>query len=118
MFGNTELTHHKEFKALFGATNSIVTTSSTTMHHNWKIDPCLKHMIRVYKNCMFIGRYISCDEQYIGLWGQHKYKQRVTFKKVVDGFLPDDICADAYTYSFTLGTKPRQSVGYIKVCTH
>ena len=49
---------------------------------------------------MFIGRYISCDEQYIGLWGQHKYKQRVTFKKVGEGFLLDSLFADGYIYSF------------------
>lgn len=49
---------------------------------------------------MFIGRDISCDEQDIGFQGQHKDKQRITFKKVGDGVLLDAICADAYTYSF------------------
>ena len=49
---------------------------------------------------MFIGRYISCDEQDIGLQVQHKDKQRVTFKKVGEGFLLDSLFADGYIYSF------------------
>ena len=57
-------------------------------------------MIRVSKECMFIGRDISCDEQDIPFQGQHKDKQRVTSKKVGDGFLLDVLCVDGYTYSF------------------
>ena len=44
----------------------ILPTPSTTMHPNWKSDLCLKHMIWVSMECMFIGQDISCDEQDIG----------------------------------------------------
>ena len=92
------MTRHKEFKDFFSETNPIVPTPSTTKHPNSNIDPCLKHIIQVSKECMFSGRDISCDEQDIGFQGQHKNKQRVTFKKVGDGFLPDAIFSDGYTY--------------------
>ena len=49
---------------------------------------------------MRIGRNVSIDEQDIGFQGRHKDKQRITFKKVGDGFLVDALCADGYTYSF------------------
>ena len=55
-------------------------------------------MIQVYKECMFIGREISCDEQDIGFEGQHKDRQRVMFNKEGDVFLLDALCADGYTY--------------------
>ena len=55
VFGKPGLTQHKEFKAFFSATNTIVPTLSTTTNPIWKIDPCLKHMIRVSKECMLIG---------------------------------------------------------------
>ena len=81
VFGNTGVTRHKDFKAFFIATNPIVPIPSTTTHPNCKFDPCLKHMIRVSKECMLIGRDISCDEQDIGFQGEHKDKKWVRFKK-------------------------------------
>ena len=86
VFGKTGVNQHKEFYAFVSATNPIVHTPSTTTYSKWKIDPCLKRMIRLSKECMFIGRDISCDEQDIGYHGQHKDKQRITFKEVGDGF--------------------------------
>ena len=57
-------------------------------------------MMRVSKECIYIGCNISVDEQDIGFQGRHRDKQRVTFKKVGDGFLVDALCADGYTYTF------------------
>ena len=81
VFGNTVLNRHKEFKAFFSATNPIVPTPSTTTHPIWNIDPFLKHMIRVSKEFMFIGREISCYELDIRFQVQHKDKQQVTFRR-------------------------------------
>ena len=96
VFGKTGVTRHKELKAFLSATNPIVSTPSTTTHTNWNIDLCLKHMIRISKECMLIGRDIYCYKQDIGFQGQHKDKQQVTFNKVGYGFLLDAICADGY----------------------
>lgn len=106
VFGNGGVTRHKEFKAFFSATDPIVPTPPTSSHPNWKIDPCLKHFVRVSKNCMFIGTSIAIDEQDIGFQGKHKDKQRVTFKKVGDGFLLDALCSDGYTYTFYFRNQP------------
>ena len=56
--GKTDVTRHNEFKAFFSATNPIVPTPSTITHPSWEINPCLKHMIRASKECMFIVGYI------------------------------------------------------------
>ena len=74
VFGKSGMTQHKELEAFFSATNPITTTTSTAIHPNWKIDMCLKHMITVSMECMFIGQDIFCNEQDIGFQGQHKDK--------------------------------------------
>ena len=97
VFGKRGVTRHKEFKAFFAGVNSIVPTTSTSTHPNCKINPLLKHMRRVSHDAIHIGRYISIDEQDIGFQGQHKDKQRETFKKAGDGFLVDALCAYGYS---------------------
>ena len=67
---------------------------------------------------MFIGRYISCDEQDIGLQGQQKDKQRVTFKKVGDVFCLMLFMNMATHTRFNSGTKLHQRVGLRKVYHH
>ena len=99
VFGKAGVTRHKEFKAFFSATDPIKPTPSPSTHPNWKIDPCLKHMMRVAKECICLGENISIDEQDIGFQGMHKDKQRINYKKVGDGFLVDALSADGYTYS-------------------
>ena len=106
VFGKGGVTRHKEFKAFFSATDPIYPTPPTDTHPNWKIDPLLKHMLRVSKECIFIGKGIAIDEQDIGFQGKHKDKQQVTFKKVGDGFLLDALCSDGYTYSFYFRNQP------------
>ena len=100
VFGKRGVTRHKEFKAFFAGVNPIVPTPPTYSHPNWKIDPLLKHMRSVSQSAIHIGRDISVDEQDIGFQGRHKDKQRVTFKKVGDGFLVDALCADGYTFAW------------------
>ena len=82
VFGKNGSTRHKEFKAFFAAVNPIKPTPPTTSHPNWKVDPCLKHMMRVSKECICLGENVSVDEQDICFQGQHKDKQRITYKKV------------------------------------
>ena len=106
IFGKGGVTRHKEFRAFFSATNPIIPTPPTSTHPNWKIDPLLKQLLRVSKECIFIGKKIAIDEQDIGFQGRHKDKQRVTFKKVGDGFLLDALCSDGYTYNFYFRNQP------------
>ena len=78
---------HKEFKAFFGSVNTLFPIPPTSSHPNWKINPLLKHCMRVAKEAVILGRDVSVDEQYIGFQGQHQDKQRVPYKKVRGGFL-------------------------------
>ena len=57
-------------------------------------------MMRVAKYGIHISQSISVDEMDIIFQGRHKNKQRVTYKKVGDGFLVDALCAEGYTYSW------------------
>ena len=100
VFGKTGITRHKEFKAFFNATDPIKPTLSPSTHPNWKIDPCLKHLMRASKEYICLGEKISVDEQDIGFQGMHKDKQRIKYKRVGDGFLEDALSADGYTYTW------------------
>ena len=100
VFGENGSTRHKEFKAFFAAVDPIKPTPPTTSHPNWKVDPCLKHMMRVSKECICLGESISVDEQDIGFQGRHQDKQRIKYKKVGDGFLVDALCADGFTFTW------------------
>ena len=97
IFGNQGVTRHKEFKAFFGSVNLLIPTPPTSSHPNWKIEPFLKHFMRMTKETVILGRDVSV-EQDIGFQGQHKVKQRVTFKKMGDGFSVDCLSSDGYTY--------------------
>ena len=99
VFGSNATTRHKEFKTFFSATDPLIPTPPTSTHPNWKIDPVLKHMMKVSKDAIKLGKSISIDEQDIGFQGQHKDKQRISYKRVGDGFLVDALCADGYTFS-------------------
>ena len=85
-----------------------------TSHTNWKLDPLLKHMMRVTKYGIHIGQPISVDEMDISFQGRHKYKQRVTYKKGGGVFLVDAFCAEGYTYSwyFINQLAPRKWIDY------
>ena len=91
---------HRHFKAFFCSVNPMLNVPSRDTHPNWKIHPFLKHILNVSKEAVFLGRNLSCDEQTVGFQGNHKDKQRITYKKEGDGFLADCICSDGYTYSF------------------
>ena len=106
VFGKGGNTRHKEFKAFFSACDPVTPTPSTVTHPNWKIHPCLRHMMAVSKQAIFIGQDISIDEQDISFQGRHKDKQRVTYKRAGDGFLVDALCSDGYTYSWYFRNEP------------
>ena len=80
----------------------LLPTPLSTSHPNYKLDPLLKHMMRVAKDGIHISQSISVDEMDISFQVRHKDKQRVTYKKGGYGFLVDDMCTEGYTYSWCL----------------
>ena len=99
IFGISGVTRHKEFKTFFLCVSSLLPTPPYTSHPNWRLDPLLKHMMWVAENGTNIGQSISVDEMYIGFQGQHKDKQRVSYKIFGDSFLVGALCAEGCTYS-------------------
>ena len=97
---------HRHFKSFFASVNPIQNVPPQDTHPNWKIHPLLKHMLKISKEAVFLGRDLSCDEQTIGFQGNHRDKQRITYKKEGDGFLADCICSDGYTYAFHFRHQP------------
>ena len=97
---------HKHFKAFMACVNPTFPTPGRGTHVNWKVHPLLKHMMAVNKKAVHLGRDLSCDEQTIGFQGNHKDKQRITYKAEGDGFLADCICSDGYTFSFYFRHQP------------
>ena len=91
---------HRHFKAFFTSVNPMLPVPSRETHPNWKVHPLLKHMLDVSQKAVFMGRNLSCDEQTVGYQGNHKDKQRITYKREGDGFLADCICSDGYTFAF------------------
>ena len=97
---------HRHFKRFFASVNPIQNVPPRDAHPNWKVHPLLKHMPKISKEAVFLGRDLSCDEQTIGFQGNHKDKQRITYKKEGGGFLADCICSDGYTYAFHSRRQP------------
>ena len=91
---------HKHFKCFFSSVDPTIQTPSRDSHPNWKVHPLLKHMLKVSQAAVFMGKNLSCDEQTVGFQGNHRDKQRITYKKEGDGFLADCICSNGYTYAF------------------
>ena len=91
---------HRHFKSFFASNDPTYPVPSRDEAPNWKIHPFLKHILQASKEAVFMGRDLSCDEQTIGYQGNHRDKQRITYKKEGDGFLADTICGEGYTYSF------------------
>jgi hypothetical protein len=107
--GNTgkSTRRHRHFKCFLTSVNPRVEPPSRDHFPNWKLHPLLKWMMKVCPDAVFIGRNLSCDEQTIGFKGQHRDKQRITYKKAEgDGFLTDCLCSDGYTYSFYFRHQP------------
>ena len=97
---------HRHFKSFFCSNNPNVPVPSRDTFPNWKVHPLLKHMRDVSQKAIFLGKNLSCDEQTIGFQGNHRDKQRITYKAEGDGFLADCICSDGYTYSFHFRHQP------------
>ena len=91
---------HRQFKSFFCSIDPRIPVPNRDTHPNWKVQPLLKHIPKVSQGAIFLGRNLSCDEQTIGFQGNHRDKQRITYKKEGDGFLADCICSDGYTYAF------------------
>ena len=97
---------HKHFKCFFASVNPMIPTPPRDSHPNWKIHPFLKHIMKVSKEAVVMGRNLSCDEQTVGFQGSHRNKQRITYKAEGDGFLADCLCGDGYTYLFHFCHQP------------
>ena len=97
---------HKHFKCFLSSVNPTIQVPNRDTHPNWKIHPFLKHTYQVSQQAVFLGRNLSCDEQMIVFHGNHKDKQRITYKKEGDGFLADCICSDGYTFAFHFRHQP------------
>ena len=106
VFGESGPRRHKEFKAFFAAQDPTIDVPDSKKFPNWKIDPILRHVMRVSKDAIMIGKHISVDEQDIGFQGNHRDKQRISYKRVGDGFLVDALCADGYTYCWFFRNQP------------
>ena len=91
-------TRHRHFKKYFVSQDPMKPVPK--QEDAPKVQPLLSHMMQVSKEAFHIGRDLSCDEQTIGFQGNHKDKQRITYKKEGDGFLADCICTQGYTYAF------------------
>ena len=106
VFGPNAVLRFKQFKAFFAAQNPARSPPDTKEEPNYKIMPLLRHAILVSKQAMIIGPTFAVDEQTIGFQGQHKDKQRISYKKEGDGFLADALSSDGYTYSFYFRHQP------------
>ena len=100
------LRRHRHFKSFFTSNDPRYPTPPRDTHPNWKIHPFLKHITTVSQVAVRLGRNLSCDEQTIGFQGNHRDKQRITYKKEGDGFLADALCSDGYTYAFHFRHQP------------
>ena len=96
----TSQRRHRHFKSFFASNDPCHPVPSRDEVPNWKVHPFLKHILKVSQEAVFMGRDLSCDEQTIGFQGNHRDKQRITYKKEGDGFLADCICSDGYTFAF------------------
>ena len=76
---------------------------------NTKIDPLLKQAIFTSKRAIFIGGFISIDDQITVIQGKNKYKLRITYKKEGCGFQCDALCADGFTYILYFRNQPPPS---------
>ena len=57
---------HRHFKCFFTSVNPTIPPPSRESYPNWKVHPLLKHMLKISKDAVFLGRNLSCDEQTIG----------------------------------------------------
>ena len=62
IFGRVGVKCHKEFKTFFACVSTLIPTPPSTSHPNRKLEPLLRHMIRVAKYGIHIGQSISVDE--------------------------------------------------------
>ena len=91
---------HQEFRKYFAVQHPLKPVPSRDTHPNWKVDPFLWHLNKVFIDAVFLGEYISYDEESIQFTGRSSFKLRLKFKKVNEGFQADCICSNGYTFSF------------------
>ena len=72
---------HKEFKCFLAMTYPLLPPTRRNKISNTKIDPLLKQAIFTSKRAIFIGGFISIDDQITVIQGKNKYKLRITYKK-------------------------------------
>ena len=62
VFGSNASIRYKQFKCSFSATDPLKPIPPTDTYPNWKIDPVLKHVMQVSKQCVVLGINIRIDE--------------------------------------------------------
>ena len=102
----TSKRRHRHFKSFFTSVNPSLPVPDRSSHPKWKVHPFLKHILQVSKDAAFIGKNLSCDEQTVGFQGNHRDKQRITYKKEGGGFLADALRSDGYTFVFHYRHQP------------
>ena len=82
VFERVGVTRYKEFKTFFACVSPFQITPPTTSHPNFKLNPLLKHMMRVSKEAIRIGQSISIDE--MGIEGRvtHITKRMVELRYI------------------------------------
>ena len=72
-FGPNAERRHRDFERYFVATNPLTPIPCQKTHPNHKLNKFFKHSMKVSKKYMFLGRFISGDEQTIGMLLSHNY---------------------------------------------
>ena len=68
--------------------------------------PLLTWMNFIFPTIWLLGMCFSIDEMTMRFQGQHKDKQRITYKAEGDGFQADSLCDEGFTYQFYMRNDP------------
>jgi hypothetical protein len=100
IFGVNALARHQQWDAFVMLQCSTKVVPTKASHPNFKVDPFLAHIQKVFMMAWDCGSNLSEDEQTIGFKGNHSDKQQVNYKCERDGFVTDVLCNNGYTYLF------------------
>ena len=105
-FGPNAERHHKHFKAFFSCQNPAIDTPDCSEYPNCKVRPLLTWMDFILPTIWLLSIYFSIDEMTMRFKGQHKYKQRITYKAEGDGLQADALCDEVSTYRVYIRNDP------------
>ena len=105
-FGPNSERRHKHFKAFFSCQNPAIDIPDRSKNPNWKVRPLLTWMNFIFPTMWLLGICFSIDEMTMRFQGQHKDKQRITYKAEGDGFQADALCDEGFTYQVYMRNDP------------